>query len=170
MSGAGKTTLSEELYRNLYMTNKISYIDGDEYRSKMFEKLGFSKKDRNINVNSIGILAEYLNRAGINVIVSAIAPYQEARQYNRELINKNGRYFQVYCKCDVDTLKQRDTKGLYSKSNINLTGIDDPYQEPENADIIVNTGLHSIETCITNILIELVRKDFIQPPKKGRII
>ena len=106
----------------------------------------------------MAITAKHLNDKNINVIVAAIAPYENVRFLNKKLI-KN--YYEIYCKCDHTELVKRDTKDLYLKHNIHLTGVDDPYEEPHDPLIELDTKLHDIDSCIFDILIKLKNVNLI---------
>ncbi len=165
LTDSGKTTLATKLHKYLNSINYAKYIelvDANEYRSLYCNIFGFSKRDRDANVMSMGVLAYYLNKNDRNVIIASIAPYNDIREHNRQLINQNSNYFEVYCKCDLDILKERDTKGLYSDpDNLHQTGIDDPYETPSCPDITVDTGLHDVNTCFMNIMLALNMRGII---------
>jgi adenylylsulfate kinase len=152
MSSAGKTTLSQILYNGLKERNKkVELLDGDDIRSILGKKIGYDKYSREANILYLGLLSYFLNRNGIISIVAAISPYKEARENNRKLIRKLNPFIEVYCKCELDILEQRDIKGLYKLAREgkikNFTGINDPYENPDNPEIILNTDLNSIEYC-----------------------
>jgi adenylylsulfate kinase len=142
MSGAGKSTVSYMVYMELKRRNlKVELLDGDIIRTNFSQGLGFSKKDRDINVRRIGFVSFLLNRNDIISIVAAIAPYMEARSQNRRLL---GNYVEVFCDCPLKTLERRDPKGLYAQARAgkisNFTGLSDPYEAPENPEILLKTG------------------------------
>ena len=142
MSGAGKSTVSYMVYMELKRRNlKVELLDGDIIRTNFSQGLGFSKKDRDINVRRIGFVSFLLNRNDIISIVAAIAPYMEARSQNRRLL---GNYVEVFCDCPLKILERRDPKGLYAQARAgkipNFTGLSDPYEAPENPEILLKTG------------------------------
>ena len=152
MSGAGKSTLSSTVSKMLQQKGyKVEIIDGDEYRENLCKDLGFSKKDRNANIRRLNFVSKVLQRNNVISIIAAINPYENIRQENK-LRNKNLKT--VYIKCDLDTLIKRDVKGLYAKALLpdghkdkvyNFTGISDPFEEPEHADLVINTSEQTIE-------------------------
>ncbi|MCP4668551.1 MAG: adenylyl-sulfate kinase, partial [Deltaproteobacteria bacterium] len=142
MSGAGKSTVSYKVYMELKRRNlKVELLDGDIIRANFSQGLGFSKRDRDINVRRIGFVSFLLNRNDIISIVAAIAPYRETRCQNRRLLDS---YIEVFCDCPLKTLEQRDPKGLYSQARagkiLNFTGVSDPYEAPESPEVLLNTG------------------------------
>jgi len=146
LSGAGKSTLAftvgEKLRQKGY---KVEIIDGDEYREGLCKDLGFSKEDRNTNVRRLGFVGKVLSRNGVITIMSAINPYQEARQ---ELENKCGAKT-VFIKCSLETCIERDVKGLYAKALSgeiqNFTGVSDPFEEPKSCDLVIPTADQSLD-------------------------
>jgi adenylylsulfate kinase len=146
LSGAGKSTLAfavgEKLRQKGY---KIEIIDGDEYREGLCKDLGFSKEDRNTNIRRLGFVGKVLSRNGVITIMSAINPYQEVRQ---ELENKCGAKT-VFIQCSLETCIERDVKGLYAKALSgeiqNFTGVSDPFEEPKDCDLIINTANQSLD-------------------------
>jgi adenylylsulfate kinase len=147
-SGAGKTTLAIEIEKALRELG-IAYVqrlDGDIVREDLTRDLGFSKQDRNENIRRVAFVASMLSRNGVATLVSFISPYREARDKARVSCHY---FIEVYVKCDPDVLISRDVKGFYKKAIKgeiqNFTGIDDPYEEPLNPEIIVDTGTMSVE-------------------------
>ncbi len=141
LSGAGKTTAGKLVVNQLRALGlKVEHLDGDVIRNNISKGLGFSKQDRFTNLRRIGWIANLLNRNGIYVCVSAIAPYQEIR---REIRSASQSYMEVYCNASIEVLEQRDPKGLYKKAKLNqiknFTGISSPYEEPENPEVIIHT-------------------------------
>jgi adenylyl-sulfate kinase len=169
LSGSGKSTLAERV-RDILLERgmKVEVLDGDQVRTNLSKGLGFSKEDRDTNIRRIGWVCHLLTRNDVVAISAAISPYKEIRDENRELI---GRFVEVYCKCDIDTLKGRDPKGLYDKALKgeiqNFTGVSDPYEPPENAEVVVDTGNEDIETCVQRIVATLEQLSYI-PAGDGR--
>ncbi|MEW6126222.1 MAG: adenylyl-sulfate kinase [Acidobacteriota bacterium] len=151
LSGAGKTTLTQVLSKRLRAAGKrVEILDGDEVRENLSRGLGFSKADRDTNIHRIGFVARLLARNGVTVIVPAISPYRETRSDVRELIESDDvRFVEIFVRCDLPTLIERDVKGLYKKALAgevkNFTGISDPYEEPLTPDILVDTARQTLE-------------------------
>jgi adenylylsulfate kinase-like enzyme len=156
LSSTGKSTLAKNLYDKLKTSYDIVNIDGDIYRADFKYPQGFSDKERYTNINSIAILAKYINGCGQNVIISSISPYWPMRLHCRELIEYNGKYFQIYCKCDFENRLSRDIKN--KKFVVSQT---DLYEEGNDSEIIVDTGLHDVYNCITNIKLSLVNNKIL---------
>src|SRR5436853_3417288 len=117
LSGAGKTTIAELVRPELERRGRlVEWLDGDEVREHLSKGLGFSKEDRDTNIDRIGWVASRLTRHGAGVIVSAISPYREARQQARDMIEANGTYIEVFVDASVDECARRDVKGLYEKA------------------------------------------------------
>jgi len=152
LSGVGKTTLAIRVKKKLiHYGARVEIIDGDEYRKTLCNDLGFSKEDRLENIRRLGFVASKLSSHGIISVISAINPYQEARDELKRLYNNVKT---IYLDCPVNILKQRDTKGLYKRAELpaehvekvsNLTGINDQFDIPNNPDLYINTALKSIE-------------------------
>ncbi len=154
MSGAGKTTLASYLHEEFVKKGMpVEMLDGDLVRQVLGKNLGFTLKDRLTNIEQVTFLANLLVKHGINVICSFITPYEISRKHSRSNIE---RYVEVYVKCPLDVLIERDPKGLYKKALSgeikNFTGVSDPYEEPLNFDICVETSLQSEEESFNNIL------------------
>nr|ART39623.1 J551 [uncultured bacterium] len=165
LSGAGKSTLAEALAPVLQERGKkVEILDGDVVRTNLSKGLGFSKEDRDTNILRIGFVAHLLTRNGVAVITAAISPYAEIRDQNRALI---GDFVEVYAKCSIEELTRRDVKGLYEKAIRgeiqNFTGISDPYEAPEHAEVVVDTEKESVEESVAKILGYLESKGYIEP-------
>jgi adenylylsulfate kinase len=146
LSGAGKSTLAGRIYQNLVKAgHPVEQLDGDSLRA-VFPSTGFSRKDRDEHIQRVGYLASRLEHHGIIVIASFISPYRQARTFVRNLCHN---FIEVYVKADLETCKTRDVKGLYKKAIAgkitSFTGIDDPYEEPQNPEIVIDTDTLSIE-------------------------
>ena len=156
LSGAGKSTISEKVYEHLKKQGvKVEHLDGDRVRA-IFPKTGFSKEERNRHVKRVGFLASMLEKNGITVLASFISPYRESRDFVRKMC-KN--FVEVYVATPLEVCEQRDIKGLYAKARRGeikqFTGIDDPYEAPENPEIIVDTSQQSVEESVAYVLREL---------------
>jgi len=163
-SGAGKTTLAIEVEKALRKTGIpfIQHLDGDMVREDLTRDLGFSKEDRNENIRRVAFVAALLSRNGVATLVSFISPYCETRDRARASCHN---FIEVYVKCDPDILISRDVKGFYKKAIKgeiqNFTGINDPYEEPLNPEIIVDTGIMSVEEALDAILTYLREKNLV---------
>ncbi|MBS1254016.1 MAG: putative adenylyl-sulfate kinase [Anaerolineales bacterium] len=168
MSGAGKTTLAREVVQALKErgVTKIELLDGDVIRTNLSKGLGFSKEDRDTNIRRIGWVCEVLTRNDVVAVASAISPYQAVRDEVRE---KVGDFVEVYVKCPVEVLIDRDVKGLYAKALAgeieNFTGISDPYEEPTEPEVVVETDTESVEESVTKILRKLEDLKYIAEVK-----
>ena len=169
LSGAGKTTLTNEIVPQLKARGvKVEVLDGDEVRTNLSKGLGFSKEDRDTNIRRIGYVARLLSRNGVGVIVAAISPYREIRAEVRKDIEANGAAFvEVFVKASLDTLVQRDVKGLYKKAIAgeiaNFTGVSDPYEEPLTPEILVSSDTEAIAESAAKIIDHLEENGLIEP-------
>ena len=164
LSGAGKTTLAGQIFNELRNQGLlVEILDGDEVRANLSKGLGFSKEDRDTNIRRIGYVSRLLSRNGVAVITAAISPYRDIRNEVRQSIENDGSQFiEVYVKCPIDVLAKRDVKGLYKKALAgeidSFTGVSDPYQEPVDPEIVVETDRESIEQSVDTIISELNRR------------
>lgn len=163
MSGSGKTTLARAVERILRDRGlKVEVLDGDVVRTNLSKGLGFSKEDRDTNIKRIGFVCKLLTRNGVVAVGSAISPYREVRDYIRRDIN---RFVEVYCRCPLDVLVQRDVKGLYKKALDgeidNFTGISDPYEEPLNPEVVADTDKETPERSVARIVRKLEELAYI---------
>jgi adenylylsulfate kinase len=160
LSGAGKTTLSFKVKYELEKRGyKTEVIDGDDYRQTLCKDLGFSKTDRIENIRRLGFVGKILSRNGVIVILSAINPYEEIRLELKE--NSPQEIKTVWIDCDLETLQKRDTKGLYKRALLsddhpdklhNLTGVSDPFETPQNADLIIKTADETADESTASLL------------------
>jgi adenylylsulfate kinase len=150
LSGAGKTTIAElvapELERRGLL---VEWLDGDVVRTHLTKGLGFSKEDRDTNIERIGWVASRLTRHGAAVIVSAISPYEATRRKARALVEEFGTFVEVYVATPVEECERRDVKGLYERARAGgipeFTGVSDPYEEPTNPELRIDTTEHEPE-------------------------
>jgi adenylylsulfate kinase len=169
---SGKTTLSKKVEAELRKRRltKIELLDGDVVRTNLSKGLGFSKEDRDTNIKRIGFVCKLLSRNGVIAIAAAISPYREVRDYNRKEI---GNFVEVYCKCPLEVCIQRDVKGLYKKALAgeikNYTGVDDPYEEPLNPEVILETDKESYEESVAKIIRKLEMLGYI-PAEEGVLL
>lgn len=165
LSGAGKTTLSRMVEEALLERGlRVEVLDGDVVRQNLSRGLGFSKEDRDINIRRIGFVCHLLTRNDVVAIAAAISPYRAIRNENRTLIKS---FVEVFCKCPIPVLKDRDPKGLYEKALKgeikHFTGIDDPYEEPLDAEVVVETDKETVEQSLNKILRTLELMNLIPP-------
>ena len=167
LSGAGKTTLAGLLCAELELRGRlVEALDGDIVRTHLSRGLGFSKEDRDMNIERIGWVASRLARAGVAVVVSAISPYEEARERARALTQALGRPFVcVWVRASVETCAARDDKGLYARALAgelaDFTGVTAPYEEPESPDLVLDSENRSPEANAAVVLRELERRELI---------
>lgn len=161
LSGAGKTTLTGRLVPELRSRGvSIEVLDGDEVRTNLSKGLGFSKEDRDTNIRRIGYVSRLLARNGVGVVTAAISPYRDVRDEVRRSVEADGAEFvEVFVKCPIEVLAERDVKGLYKKALAGeikeFTGVSDPYEEPLKPEIIIETDYESVETSAGRIIHEL---------------
>ena len=165
LSGSGKSTIANEVAYQLHTLGHSSYVlDGDNIRHGLNKDLGFSPEDRNENIRRISEVAHLFADAGVIAITAFISPYRDLRNFCRGLLDKE-RYFEVYCKASLDTCEQRDPKGLYKKARNGeikqFTGIDAPYEEPENPEILLDTDELSIQQSAEKVIKILKEKNII---------
>lgn len=165
LPGSGKTTIAQELLSELNARNlKVELFDGDEVRRNLSEGLGFSKEDRNTHNRRVIYVCRLLTRNGVNTVVSLISPYRRTRAYARENLAK---FVEVYLKCSIEECIRRDPKGLYKKALTgkltNMTGIQDPYEEPENPEVQLDTEHDSPRENVARIIAELEKLGYLKP-------
>jgi len=164
LSGAGKTTISRLLEGHLRERgSKPEILDGDVVRENLSKGLGFSKEDRDTNIRRIAFVADLLSRNGVPVITAAISPYAEIRAEARETMGE--RFIEVYVKATVETCAERDVKGLYAKAFAGeikeFTGVSDPYEAPENPEIVCDTEDETAEESAQKLIEYLEQRDLI---------
>ena len=163
LSGAGKTTIAQEISKRLRKSRHIEVMDGDEIRRGLSSDLGFSKEDRNEHNKRVIFCAKLLARNGVIVIVALISPYRETRAYAKEQVQNT---FEVFVKAPLDVCIERDPKGLYKKALAGeikqFTGIDDPYEEPLEPDVIVETDKENVKESVDKILLHIQNKGLLE--------
>ncbi len=164
LSGAGKTTISEIVARELTARgSKLEILDGDIVRENLSKGLGFSKEDRDINIRRIAFVADLLSRNGVPVITAAISPYSALRDEARELMGD--RFIEVYIEASVEVCAERDVKGLYAKAFSGeikeFTGVSDPYEAPENPEITLKTAEEEPEESAARLITYLEERQLI---------
>src|SRR4051795_11795496 len=171
LSGAGKTTISEIVERELRdRGSRVEVLDGDVVRENLSKGLGFSKEDRDTNIRRIAFVADLLSRNGVPVITAAISPYREIRDEAREMMGQ--RFIEVYIEASVEACAERDVKGLYEKAFKGeikeFTGVSDPYEAPENPEIVCHTEQESPEESAQKLIDYLEQRELI-PVREGAV-
>lgn len=169
MSGAGKTTLGNRLEEELRARGmRVERLDGDVMRQVLGKGLGYSREDRVTNLERASFVAGLLAKHGVAVVCSFITPYEDCRRNARERI---GRYVEVYVKCPLEVLVQRDVKGLYRRALAgeieNFTGVSDPFEEPGLCDVCVETDRETVEESVAKVMEWLEAGGFV--PKESRV-
>jgi len=161
LPAAGKSTIAVEVEKELVQRKKVVFVlDGDNIRHGLNADLGFSKEDRNENVRRVAEVAALFKDAGIIALVCLVSPYRDMREFAREKVGKES-FIEIYVKADVATCIKRDPKGFYKKANKeeikNFTGISDPYEEPENPNLVIDSSKVTVRESAKKViqLIEL---------------
>jgi adenylylsulfate kinase len=165
LSGSGKSTMSHALEERLFNEGCRTFVlDGDNVRHGLNSNLGFSHKDRTENIRRIGEVSKLMLEAGFIVMTAFISPYREDRIAVRNLI-PNSDFIEIYCKASLKTCEARDVKGLYKRARAgeikNYTGIDSPYEPPENPELIIDTDKDTLNESVSRIYSFLERKEII---------
>jgi sulfate adenylyltransferase len=167
LSGSGKSTIANVLMTKFLEVGgrEVTILDGDLVRKHLSSELGFSKEHRDINIRRIGYVASEITKNGGIAICAPIAPYEAVRQQVRQMIEPFGGFILVHVATPLETCEQRDRKGLYAKARAGIvkefTGISDPYEEPKNAEVVINTADLSPEEAAQEIILHLEREGFI---------
>jgi sulfate adenylyltransferase len=167
LSGSGKSTIANVLMTKfLEMGGRpVTLLDGDLVRKNLSSELGFSKEHRDINIRRIGYVASEITKNGGIAICAPIAPYDATRKHVRNLIESGGGFILVHIATSVETCEQRDRKGLYAKARAGIlkefTGISDPYEEPKDSEVVIDTADVSAEEAAQQIILHLEREGFI---------
>jgi adenylylsulfate kinase len=165
LSGSGKSTLAHVLEEKLFNESCITYVlDGDNVRHGLNSNLGFSDSDRKENVRRIGEVSKLMLEAGIIVMTAFISPFRVDREDVRKLVSK-GDFIEIYCKASLEICEKRDVKGLYKKARAgeikNYTGIDSPYEAPENPELMLDTDNETLNESVSKIYNFLKEKEII---------
>lgn len=163
LSGSGKTTIAKEVEQELRRRGlKVERLDGDIVRQGLTRDLGFSKEDRDKNIERVTFVAKLLTRNGVAVLCSFISPYRERRNLSRQEI---GEFIEVYVECPLEECIRRDVKGMYARAIAgeipNFTGISDPYEEPENPEIVCHTAQETVAESTARIIAYLEQHGYI---------
>ena len=163
LPSSGKTTIARVLERELRGRGlRVELLDGDEVRRWLSPEAGFSREDRERHLRRVAYVSHLLARNGVVVIASFVSPYRSTRDFARKLI---GDFVEVYVKCSLETCMRRDPKGLYKRALAgeikDMTGIQDPYEEPLNPEVIVDSERQGPEECVKRILEALSRLGYL---------
>jgi adenylyl-sulfate kinase len=163
LSGAGKSTISEQIFERLKTSGaKVELLDGDVVRTHLSKGLGFSKEDRDTNVRRIGFVSELLSRNGVIALVAAISPYREVRE---EIRGRIGNFVEIYVHCPIEVLAKRDVKGLYKKALAGeiagFTGVSDPYEPPLRPEVTIDSSREAVDDSVEKVWTKLRELDLI---------
>jgi len=166
---SGKSTLAKRVEEILLERGmNVEVLDGDEVRKNLTKGLGYSKEDRDTNIRRIGWVCKLLSRNGAVAIAAAISPYAEIRNEVRASVD---RFVEVYVKAQMESLIERDVKGMYKKAIAgeikNFTGVDDPYEPPEKPEVIVDTDKETVEESTDKIIRTLEMLGYIPTVEGG---
>ena len=173
LPSSGKSTLANVLLVKLLEIGgrPVTLLDGDIVRQNLSSELGFSREHRNLNIRRIGFVASEITKNGGIAICAPIAPYDAVRKDVRATIEPGGGFLLVHVATPLEVCETRDRKGLYAKARAGIvkefTGISDPYEEPEDAGMVVDTTEQSPEECVQSILLHLEKEGYIGRPAGG---
>jgi sulfate adenylyltransferase len=173
LSGSGKSTIANALrVKFLEMGgHQVTLLDGDLVRKHLSSELGFSKEHRDINIRRIGFVAAEITKNGGMAVCAPIAPYASVRQQVRSMVEPHGGFVLVHVATPLEVCEQRDRKGLYAKARAGVvkefTGISDPYEEPNDAEVVIDTSNTAPEEAAEIILAHLAEEGFIQMPQRA---
>jgi adenylyl-sulfate kinase len=156
LSGAGKSTIADALVAELEGDGRpVTVLDGDVVRTHLSSELTFSREDRDLNIRRIGFVAGEVVKHGGTVVVAAIAPYEQAREDARQLVEKHGRFVLVHLATPLEVCEQRDVKGLYARARAGeitaFTGVSDPYEPPARAEVVIDTSVTPLAESVARI-------------------
>ena len=166
LSGSGKSTLAHSVEEILFSKGCRTYVlDGDNVRHGLTSNLGFSNEDRKENIRRIGEVTKLMMEAGLIILTAFISPFREDRIAVRNLIS-DGDFIEIYCKASLETCEARDLKGLYKRARLgeikNYTGINSPYEIPDNPELIIDIDKESLEESVSKIVSFLQTKSIIR--------
>ncbi len=166
LSGSGKSTLAHATEEELHQLGcRTCVLDGDNVRHGLCGDLGFSEDDRTENIRRVGQMAKLFIESGVIALTAFISPFQVDRHRVRMMVEHDHDFLEIYCQCSLDVCENRDVKGLYQRARkgeiADFTGISSPYEEPENADLTVNTAELKIQECVDKIIKMLKFRDLI---------
>jgi adenylylsulfate kinase len=164
LPSSGKSTIARTLERQFRKWNlKTELLDGDVIRTNLSKGLGFSKEDRDANIKRVGFVCQLLTRNGVAAIVSVVSPYRQTRDEVRRMV---GSFVEVFVKTSAAECEKRDVKGLYKKARAGeikgFTGVDDPYEEPVNPEVICETEKETLEQSAAKVMAALEKLGYLQ--------
>ena len=174
LSGSGKSTVANAVVTKLLEETgrSVTLLDGDVVRTHLSKGLGFSQEDRSTNVQRIGFVASEITKHGGIAVCAPIAPYQADRRANREMIEAGGGYVEVFVDTPLEECEKRDVKGLYAMARAGkikgFTGIDDPYEAPEDAELVLKTVGETVEESANKVMEKLVELGYIDSKAASR--
>ena len=169
LSGSGKSTLAHAVEEKLHQMGCRTFVfDGDNVRHGLCGDLNFSEEGRRENIRRIGEMAKLFVEAGVIALTAFISPFRADRERVRNLV-PHGDFIEIYCQCPIEICEQRDVKGLYRRARAgeirNFTGISSPYEEPENPELVVDTGSMPLELCVGQVIDHLQDCGVISRPE-----
>jgi len=170
LSGSGKSTLAHAVEETLHQNGCRTFVlDGDNVRHGLCGDLDFSEEGRIENIRRIGEMAKLFMEAGIIVLTAFISPYRADRERVRGMV-KQGDFIEIYCNASIEVCEQRDVKGMYKKARAGqiaeFTGISSPYEVPENPELTVNTGVADLDSCVDQIISEMLKRGIFLPDQR----
>lgn len=162
LSGSGKSTLATQVEYRLFQAKFKTYLlDGDNIRFGLNKNLGFSEEDRQENIRRIGEVSKLMVDAGLIVLSSFISPFKNDREQIKQIVGED-KFIEIFVDCPIEICEQRDVKGLYKKARNgeikNFTGIDSPYEKPENPDLIVHTDIEELTESVEKVIKKIISK------------
>jgi sulfate adenylyltransferase len=167
LSGSGKSTLANIIFAKLIESGgrPVSLLDGDIVRQNLSSELGFSKAHRDLNIRRIGFVASEITKNGGVAICAPIAPYRATRHAVRDLIEQHGAFIEIHVATPLEVCEQRDRKGLYAKARKGIipefTGISDPYEEPEQPELRIDTSELAPSEAAQDVLLYLFKEGYL---------
>jgi adenylylsulfate kinase len=161
---SGKTTIADGVAEKLRGKGyRVERLDGDTVRRSLTSDLGFSKEDRDENIKRVTFVAKLLTRNGVVVLATFVSPYRERRRKSREEI---GEFMEVYVRCSIEECMRRDVKGMYRKALAGeitgFTGVDDPYEEPQSPELVLDTDSETVEESVEKVLEKMASLGYIE--------
>ncbi len=166
LSGSGKSTLANAVNVALFNKGLSTYVlDGDNIRHGLCKDLGFSDSDREENIRRIGEVSKLFLDAGIIVLTAFVSPFRSDRDKARHLVKEND-FVEIYCAANLEVCEERDTKGLYAKARAgqikDFTGISSPYEEPQEPELKIDTGLKGLDESVDDVISKLIKLNIFQ--------